>query len=84
MDPTQAGAVYELVVSGFAELGVSDPRDVRRSFLLRNLLYSGQLFRCEGWRAVWLLDRGTVEFFDAAGNLAKALTLPGEAAKKAA
>jgi hypothetical protein len=84
MDATQAGTVYELVVNGFADLGISDPRSVSRSFLLRDLLYAGQLFRCEGWQAVWLFDRDAVEFYDAAGNLTKALTLVLEAAKKAA
>jgi hypothetical protein len=84
MDTTQTEAVYELVVRGFAELGASDPRCMSRSLLLRDLCYAGQAFRCEGWRAVWLIDGDSVEFYDATGNQVKTLSLAAEAARKAA
>ena len=47
MDAMQADAVYELVVQGFADLGAPTLKCVSRSFLLRNLCYAGQVFRCE-------------------------------------
>jgi hypothetical protein len=84
MGATQIEAVYELVERGFAELGASDPRCIARSFLLRDKHYVGQTFRCEGWRAVWLIDGDSVEFHDATGNLVKALPLVTDVARKAA
>ena len=78
MDVLQADAVYQLVVQGFADLGASDPKCISRSILLRNLCYAGQVFRCEGWSAVWLIDGDSVEFFDATGKLAKSVKLPAE------
>jgi hypothetical protein len=84
MDTTQADVIYELVVQGFTELGASDPRCLSHSFLLRDMLYAGQVFRCESWQAVWLLDGETVKFYDAAGNLVKTLTVVAEVARKAA
>jgi hypothetical protein len=84
MDGTQAESVYELVARGFAELGASDPRSISRSFLLRDLCYAGQAFRCEGWRAVSPIDAHSVEFYDAAGKRVRTLSLAAEVARKAA
>jgi hypothetical protein len=84
MDSGQADAVYELVVQSFADLGASDPKGISRSILLRNLCYAGQAFRCEGWSAVWLIDGDSIEFYDAAGKLVKAVSLAGETMRKAA
>ena len=84
MDESQVDAVYELVLRTFAELGVSDPRCISRSFLLRDSCYAGQVWRCEAWQAIWLLDGDSVEFQDAAGNRVKTLSLVPEATKKAA
>jgi hypothetical protein len=84
MDQSQADAVYELVAKGFAELGVSDPRCISRSFLLRDSCYAGQVWRCEGFRAIWLLDGDSVEFQHAAGSQVKTLSLVPEVERKAA
>ena len=84
MDATQALAVYELVAKGFAELGVSDPRSISRSFLLRDSCYAGQVWRCEGFQAIWFLDGPSVEFQDAAGSQVKTLSPVPEVERKAA
>ena len=84
MDESQVDAVYELVLRTFTELGVSNPRCISRSFLLRDSCYAGQLWRCEGFQAVWLLGRETVEFRDSAGNPVKSASLVAEITRKAA
>ncbi len=84
MDVSQADAVYDLVTRGFTELGASDPKCSSRSFLLRDLCYAGQVWRCEGWTAIWRLGAGSIEFFDAEGNPATTLSSVPEAARKAA
>ena len=84
MDVTQADSVQQLVAMVFAELGASEPKCTSRSFLLRNMHYAGQTFRCEGWQAVWLTDGNSVEFFDAAGKLVRSVGLATGLAKKAA
>jgi hypothetical protein len=75
MDVTQADSVQQLVAMVFAELGVLEPKFISRSFLLRDMHYAGQVFRCEGWQAVWLTDGNSVEFFDAAGNRVRSVGL---------
>ena len=84
MDIAQADAVYKLVAREFTELGVSDPRCISRSFLLRDSCYAGQVFRCEGFQAVWLVDYETVEFHDPAGGAVKSVSLIAEMTSKAA
>lgn len=84
MDEAQADAVYQLVSRAFADMGVSDPRCISRSFLLRDSCYAGQVWRCEGFQAVWLLDGSSVEFLDATGNAVSSASLVAEATKKAA
>jgi len=84
MGVSEADAVYELVTRGFIELGASDPERSTRSFLLHDLCYAGQVWRCEGWTAIWRLGIESVEFYDAAGNPVMTLSLVPEAAKRAA
>lgn len=84
MDESQADIVYELVVKGFTDLGVSDPRLINRSFLLKQGLYAGQVWRCEGWQAIWLFDGSSLEFSDSTGNKVKAVPLIIEESRKAA
>lgn len=84
MNVTQADFLQQLMAMVFAELGASEPKCISRSFLLRNMHYAGQAFRCEGWQAVWLTDANSVEFFDAAGKLVRSVGLATELAKKAA
>lgn len=84
MNAEQADAVYHLVSKAFTELGVSDPRCISRSFLLRDSCYAGQVFRCEGFQALWLLEGDAIEFRDAAGSLVRSANLVAEATRKAA
>jgi hypothetical protein len=69
---------------GFADLGATDPRCISRSFLLRDSCYAGQVWRCQGFQAIWLLDGDSVEFQDAAGSQVKTLSLVPEVERKAA
>ena len=78
MDAAQIEAMYQTVMQGFSDLGASNPQCVSRSMLLRNMFYVGQVFRCEGWSAVWMIDGNSVEFRDAAGKLVRTLSLAGE------
>lgn len=84
MDTAQAEAVYELVSRTLPQLGVSDPRCISRSFLLRDSCYAGQIFRCEGFQAMWLLDGEVIEFRDAAGTLVRSASLAVATTRKAA
>lgn len=78
MSNPQVEAVYALTSEGFAELGISDPNRVHRTFLLRDMQYAGQRFDCDGWQAVWLLGGHSVDFYDEEGRLVKTLPLDGE------
>ena len=84
MTMPKVDAIYDLVVRGFTELGASNPKCIGRSFLLKDMNYAGQVWRCEDWKAVWWLGAETIQFFDAAGNPVTTLTLVPDVARKAA
>ncbi len=84
MDTPQAEAVYELVTRVFADLGAASPQQLNRSLLLRHGFYAGQVYRCEGWQAVWLIDKGCVEFSDCQGQPCRTVALLDEQVRMAA
>jgi len=84
MESAQADVVYELVTIGFTNLGVSAPQCISRAFLLKEGFYAGQVYRCQAWHAIWLLDGSSLEFYDTAGNQVKTLPLAPEVTRKAA
>ncbi len=47
------------------------------SILIREGLYCGRRFRCDGFEAVWFIEENEVKVYDSSGALAVVLSEPG-------
>jgi hypothetical protein len=72
----------ELLEKTFAELGATG--SVVRTFLLHDRQYVSQGFRCGGFRAVLLIGKKEIEFYDGAGVLLRTVSLEETEKKSAA
>jgi hypothetical protein len=83
--PMQSISIQQLVISGFEELGVTDPHAFVHTILLRDRFYAGQRFQCDGVEAVCRAEENVLQFYGPEGQLLKTVTLGDEQAiRKAA
>ena len=70
MDPLPY-EVRELVVRTFQNLDVAleDPSDLEETILIDDGRYSARSYKANGCMAMWLLDIGIVQFYDAHGRM---------------
>jgi hypothetical protein len=63
--------VQRLVVQTFEELGAAMPSlfDLEETILIDDGKYTARSYRVEGYMAMWLLEVGIVQFYDAEGNM---------------
>ena len=53
-------------------LGVSDLSDFNETILIRNGLYCGRKFRCQGHHVVWFVEENEIKIFGPSGVLLRA------------
>ena len=53
-------------------LGVTDVADLRETILIRNGLFCGRKFECQGHHVVWFIEENEIKFFGPQGNLLRA------------
>jgi len=72
----QMRAVHDEIFNTFRDLGVSeaDLKQVKDTFLIQDGKYCGRSFRAGGILAMWMLEIGLVQIYDAEGKLLKTLT----------
>lgn len=63
--------LYQLVLEGFADLGITTPQSVTRSLLICDRQLVGQRFCCEGGQAIWRAAESVLEFYNSVGELRK-------------
>ena len=70
VDPKQHD-VRRLVIQIFAELGAALPTlfDLEETILVDDGKYTARSYRVEGYMAMWLLEVGIMQFYDAEGNM---------------
>jgi hypothetical protein len=63
--------VRRMVIQIFAELGAAMPAlfDLEETILMDNGKYSARSYRVQDYMAMWLLEVGIVQFYDAKGNM---------------
>ena len=49
--------------------GVNDTSEMRETILIRNGLYCGRKFECQGHHVVWFTEENQIKFFSPSGNL---------------
>ena len=52
-------------------LGVQTPVDLHETLLIRNGLFCGRKFQCEGHLVVWFVEEDEIKFFSPCGELLK-------------
>ena len=69
--------VRELVVQTFEDYNVviENPWDLDETILIHEGRYSARTYEAEGHMAMWLLDIGVVQFYDADGNMLRTVNL---------
>lgn len=53
-------------------LGVIDLSEFNETILIRNGLYCGRKFRCQGHHVVWFVEENQIKFFGPGGDLLRA------------
>ncbi len=69
--PDRPVGLHQLVLDGFAELGIPTPCSITRSLLICDRQLVGQRFCCEGGQALWRAAQSVLEFYDLRGQLRK-------------
>lgn len=69
--------VRELVVRTFQllDVDVDGPCDLDETILIDDGRYSARSYKAYGHLAMWLIDVGIVQFYDAAGNMLRTVNL---------
>jgi hypothetical protein len=69
--------VRELVVRTFAYFDVilDSPWDLDETILIDDGRYSARTYEADGYMAMWLVEIGIVQFYDAEGNMLRTVNL---------
>jgi hypothetical protein len=63
--------VRKMVIQIFAELGAAMPTlfDLEETIMIDDGKYAARSYRVQDYMAMWLLEVGIVQFYDAEGNM---------------
>lgn len=69
--------VRQLVIQTFEDLGadVSSLFDLEETLLIDGGKYAARSYRVDGYMAMWLVEVGIVQFYDAGGNMLATVNL---------
>ena len=69
--------VKQIVSQTFEELGakVGDSPDLNETLLLHDGHYFARSYRADGLMAMWFVDNGFIQFYDAEGNMLRTVDL---------
>ena len=73
----EAHDVRRLVIQILEELGAATPTlfDLEETILIDDGKYAARSYRVQGYMAMWLLEVGIVQFYDAEGNMLATVNL---------
>jgi hypothetical protein len=66
--------VRNAIASELQALGVNDVADLRETILIRDGLFCGRKFQCQGYSVVWFMEENEIKFFGPTGQLLLATT----------
>jgi len=67
--------IHNLVASTFSKLGMPPPIDVCETLLVKDGVFIGHKFHCDGGYALWGAGWNSVEFYDQNGRLLKMVAI---------
>lgn len=59
------------IADQLTSLGAQDSTNTREAILIRNGLFCGRKFQCEGYEVVWFIEEDEIKYFSPCGNLLK-------------
>lgn len=73
----QADEVRRIVIHTFEDFGVDreDLSDLSETILIDDGRYRGRSYRADEWMAMWLVEIGLLQFYDAKGNMLLTINL---------
>jgi hypothetical protein len=72
-----ADIVRQTINETLSELGCDVSGGIHEAILIRQGLYCGRRFECDGGTAVWFIEENQIKFYDRSGALACVTTAPG-------
>ncbi len=54
--------------------GLHDVSELRETILIRNGVFCGRKFQCQGYQVVWFVEENQIKFFAPSGKLLRACT----------
>jgi hypothetical protein len=78
--------IKEIVSRTFKEFGakVGNSPDLTETLLLHDGHYFARSYRADGLMAMWFVDNGFIQFYDAEGNMLRTVDLPQDQAQRRA
>lgn len=61
-----------VVAQQLSQLGAAGTDSLGESILIRNGLFCGRRFQCDGYHVVWFIEEDEIKFFSPCGDLLKA------------
>jgi hypothetical protein len=60
-----------VIAEQLGQLGAQQTASIGESILIRNGLFCGRKFQCEGYEVVWFIEEDEIKFFSPCGDLLK-------------
>lgn len=64
--------IRSAIASELLALGAGDVADLRETILIRDGVFCGRKFQCQGYSVVWFMEENEIKFFGPTGQLLRA------------
>ncbi|MFO1065767.1 MAG: hypothetical protein U0892_18045 [Pirellulales bacterium] len=61
--------VRSAITAQLVQFGAADTENLRETILIRQGLYCGRKFECDGFHVVWFVEENQIKFYGAGGAL---------------
>ena len=61
--------IRNAIASELTGLGAGDVSELRETILIRDGLFCGRKFQCQGYSVVWFMEENEIKFFGPTGQL---------------
>jgi hypothetical protein len=68
---TPVEKIRKVIAAQLNSLGASQTQSMAEAILIRDGLFCGRKFQCEGYEVVWFIEEDEIKFFGPCGDLLK-------------
>jgi hypothetical protein len=69
---TPVEKIRAVIANQLSNCGVRDVQTLREAILIRDGLFCGRKFQCEGFEVIWFIEEDQIKYFAPSGDLIKA------------